>query len=305
MKKLLFLSIIALFEMTSANVFGQTGRGATPSIGSTHDYWVNGSATTHDAGHDGNKYTWWISKTASDLTQAETAGEFTPTTASDYNVPTDNLNHISLKWNPASAGQNYFLVVREEGNTTNGLCANLKAYLIQPKNDFAIAFTALKSDGASDDDVTQCAPEIKLTANGTDIVYNYGGGDYEFKLLATGIYSSWSFTNAFANVMGAGSNYSIEYKIGASGSWTSNTNNILVDANPAGTEVVYFRVVGTNDTFEGLDEQTMELTLSSVSDGVNKAKITNSTGADFANQDAPAQTQTVKARPNTTGISSN
>lgn len=306
MKKLLFLSIFALFALVSASVFGQN-TGDLPSIGSTHQYWVNGPIGAPTQGAL-STYTWWISTTPADLLQkVTTPTEFTPT--SGYNTAAVGQNGIELTWNPSSEGNTYYLVVQEDG--VSPLCTNIKAYAIQPQNNFELTFAALESDGSTPgDNLDRCAPAISLSASGTTITYDYGSDNYQFKLTATGLYTAWSFTNTFDNVL-HNANGTIEYKIGDSGEWTANTSSITVPANANGTEVVYFRVSVVNGTIagggeEGLDGQSMELTLTNVEDAGNNAvtKIFESDGStEFSG--AAVQTQTVKARPNTTGISSN
>jgi len=306
MKKLLFLSIFALFALVSANVFGQAGQGAAPSIGSTHSYWVNGTDVgAITSGKEGSTYTWWVSDGSNNLLTPLAQTDFTAT--SGYNSATVDQNGIELKWNPSSAGNTYYLVVKEDGVAP--LCTNVKAYAIQPQNRFELTFAALESDGATPgDDLSRCAPDISLTASGTAITYNYGTADYQFKLTATGLYAGWSFTNAFTNVL-HNANSTIEYKIGA-GAWTSNAASISVPANPAGTETVYFRVSVDNGTTagtseEGLTGQSMKLTLSNIQDAGTNAvtKITNNAGDTMTS--TPAQNQTVQARPATTVIQSN
>jgi len=309
MKKLLLLSIIALFAFASANVYGQAGTGDQPSIGSTHTYWVNGTGTTtvQDATHLGSKYTWWISTSVGDLTSVASAGEFTTVTALDYNTPTDNLNKISLVWNPTSSGNTYFLVVKEEGVAP--LCTNIKAFAIHPKNNFAVQFVLVDENNANADASSFCPPSIALSADGTTsaITYNYGTGVYLFKLHSTGLYSGWSFGNVLTNSSTTAIT-SVDYQIG-SASWNPLTATGTVPANTTGSEDVSIRVTVNNGTTagtydEGLAQRLIKLALSDVKDGANNsAKITNNAGT--VQTATPAQTQTVKARPSTTGISSN
>jgi hypothetical protein len=307
MKKLLFLSVFALFAMVSANVFGQTNTGALPSIGSTHQYWVNGPIGAPTSGV-GSTYTWWVSTSAGNLlTPVATPTEFTPT--SGYNTAAVGQNGIEIKWNPTSVGKTYYLVVQEVGVAP--LCTNIKAFAIQPQNNFELVFAALAADGTTpDDNVERCAPDIAVTAVGTTITYNYGAANFLFKLTATGLYTDWSFTNAFVNVL-HNATETLEYKIGEAGTWTAYAANITVPASTSGSQVVYFRVSVVNGTIagggeEGLDGQSMELTLSSVKDAGNNpvTKIYSSDGTTDITL-TPVQAQTVKARPNTTGISSN
>jgi hypothetical protein len=269
---------------------------------------VNGSATNHDVAHKDSKYTWWISTNIADLTQVDAPGAFTPVTASDYNTSTANLNKISLVWNPISAGQTYFLVVKEEGVAP--LCTNIKAYPIKPKNNFEVQFVLVDENNTNADVSSFCPPDIALTADATTsaITYNYGTGQYLFKLHSTGLYSNWSFGNVLTN-SSATAGTTVEYQIGSETGWTAITSTVPVSANAAGSEDVRIRVTVNNGTTagthdEGLAQQLIKLVLDNVKDGAgNKAKIKNNAGT--VQSDTPEQTQTVKARPETSGISSN
>ena len=307
MKKLLFLSITALFFLVGATVFGQN-TGDQPSIGSKHQYWVNGTYGSPTSGAL-STYTWWVSTSAANLlTPVASPTEFTPT--SGYNTAAVGQNGIEITWNPSSVGNTYYLVVQEVGVAP--LCTNVKAYAIQPQNRFELVFAALNADGITPgDNLSRCAPDIAVTASGTTITYNYGSDNYLYKLTATGLYTDWSFANAFTNSLGNAAQVT-EYQVGGtSGAWTSIATPITVPANPAGTEVVYIRVALNNGTTagtyeEGLVARTMKLTLSDVKDSGNNAvtKIYSSDGTTDITG-TPEQTQTVKARPATTGISSN
>ncbi len=309
MKKLLFLSIFAFFALVSANVFGQAGMGATPSIGSKHQYWVNGTGIgSITSGKEGSTYTWWISDGTGNLTTPLAQTDFTAT--SDYNSAKVNQNGIELTWNPTSVNKTYYLVVKEDGVAP--LCTNIKAFAIQPKNDFAVQFV-LVDQNSSDADVSSfCPPNIALSANAatTSITYNYGEREYTFKLKSSGLYSAWSFANSITNSSSSVSSTTTEYQIGSATSWTPITSSVNVPANTTGTEVVKIRVTvnnGKSDDVkfdEGIVQRTIELALSGVVDGAsNKAKITNNAGTPLS--DSPKQTQTVNARPATTGIQSN
>jgi len=310
MKKLLFLSIFAFFAMVSANVFGQAGMGATPSIGSKHQYWVNGTYLVPSTGAT-SKYTWWISTTTTDLLTAVTSpAEFTPT--SHYNVSGGEtaINGIEITWNPASAGKTYYLVVKEDGVAP--LCTNIKAFAIQPKNDFAVQFVLVDQNSSEADVSSFCPPSIALSANAatTSITYNYGVSTYTYKLKSSGLYSAWKFDNSVTNSSSTVSSTITEYQIGSASSWTPLTSPVNVLANVTGTEEVRIRVTVDNGASsdvkfdEGTSQRTIELALSGVIDGAgNKAKITNFAGT--PQSDTPKQTQTVKARPATTGIQSN
>lgn len=305
MKKLLIFSVFVLLALVSVTALGQN-TGSEPSIGSTHSYWVNGtSATNHDAGHVGSTYTWWISTTPADLKAADTSGDYTVASGgAAYNTAAADKNSIYLTWNPSSAGKTYYLVVQEDG--VSPLCTNIKAYPIQPKNDFNLVFTMLAKNGTTiGDDLSRCAPDIAVSASGTTITYNYGSDDYLFKLTATGLYTNWTLDYAFANTLnGATPTYSYSTDGGATYTTQSATETALpVPASTTGTKEVFIKVNLANGIVnEGTSAQTMQLTLSNVKDagGNGVQSIKNSVGTDITKQ-----TQTVQARPATSGIQSN
>lgn len=304
MKKLVFLFAAVLLTAISANVFAQTNTGVLPSVGSTHDYWVNATNETSQTSGTGNTYIWWISTDAADLIAQETPGtDFAVTSGTYGGAGGVNNFTIGLTWNPSSVGTTYYLVVEETDATG---CKNVKASAIQPTNNFALQFVALQSDGTSiGDDITRCAPSISMSAAGTTITYNYGSDNYLFKLTASNIYSAWSFANTFANTVGSATP-TTQYRIGAAGTWTDIATPITVPANATGTEEVYVRVNLDNSTAEeGTTEQTIQLTLSDVKDAGNNNVTIITNAADTNITADPVQIQTVSARPATTTIGFN
>lgn len=304
MKKLTFLLSAVFITAFSAATFAQ-GSGEAPEIGSTHQYWVNGTFGTPTQGATSN-YTWWISDDTSDLkNRISDTSPFTVTGGATYDNPTGGSGGgtgIELVWNPSSAGNTYYLVVEEN----DGTCSNIKAVAIQPVNAFDIIFAAIDESDSDDDNPSQCAPDIALTASGTTITYNYGTGEYKYKITSSGLYSDWTFNFAFNNTVGSATptiSYSTDdATYTAEGAATGSKT--VTPANGAAT--VYFKVSLDNGTAEeGLSDQTMVLTLTNISDGSNApAHIYMSDGSTEFTGDIE-QTQTVTARPNTTGISSN
>lgn len=302
MKKLVFLLTAVVVTAFSSGVFAQTGSnsGEFPSVGSTHSYWVNSNddGATQIGDHEGNSYRWWVSNDVTDLTSALSSGTYFTTDASYYNSSEQDSFAIELTWTAAAVGDTFYVVVEETGN-----CTNVKALPVVPTNDFEVQFVALDADGNAGDSLSRCAPDIALSASGLTVTYDYGKDTTMFKVAATGIYTAWSISDVFDLTALDAPTTNIEYQIGNTG-WTSNASTVNVPANSSGTEEVYFRVAFDNETSnEGLSEQTIKLTLTSVSDGNNNAKIVDADNAEFSG--SVVQTQTVKARPATSGIGSN
>jgi hypothetical protein len=304
MKKQIFFTLSFILAIFSASVYGQN-TGDKPTVGSTHEYWVNGTAPGTQTSGVGSIYTWWLSDSPTNLlTPVAGSPDFTP--GSGYNSPAVNKHSVSLTWNPASAGKTYYLVVKEEGVAP--LCTNIKAYAIQPGVSFSLQYALLAADGTtSGDNLDRCAPDIAITASGVTIAYNYGTDSYLFKLDATGIFSSWSFDYAFTNTIGTGVADTYQYSVDGGLTYLPMTPSTLnIPANVSGHQVVLIKVTLANGiTNEGLAEQTVKLSLANIKDSGGNAvtKITNNAGTDITA--TPVQTQTVKARPATAGIQSN
>lgn len=299
MKKLFLVFSAVLLTAISANVFAQN-TGLLPSVGSSHDYWVNKTVLgDHDATHVGNSYKWWVSNDNTDLTNFLTDDDtyFTiDPSGVTYNIAMVDSFNIGIVWNAAAVGDTFYVVVEETGN-----CANVKAIGVIPQNDFEVQFVALQANGTTiGDSLSRCAPDIALSAADLVVTYDYGTDTAMFKVKASGIYSGWSLDNAFDLTALGAPTTNVEYQIGA-GAWNAITTTINVEANALGTEEVFLRVALDNETTnEGIAEQIIKLTLSNVTDGSNGATITDATGDDITAE--PVQLQTIEARPTTSGI---
>lgn len=299
MKKLILFFVAAFITATSANVFAQTS-GTAPHVGATHQYWVNGDFGDIKAN---SQYTWWISLEA-DLHTPITQTDFTVVTTNggaDYNTA-GTENGIELTWNPTAAGNTYYLVVQEDSAS----CSNLKAVPIQPVNSFEVVFAAIEEDDSDADNPNRCAPDIALSASGTTITYNYGTGEYVYRISSSGLHSDWTFDYDFTNTVGSATpdiGYSTDGTNFSTGESTSDSKTVTPSA---GVATVYFKVTLDNGTVEeGLSEQSLALILTNISDGNNgPSKIYQSNGTTEFTGDIE-QTQTVDERPATTGIQTN
>ena len=227
MKKFALLLVAVFFTAISSSVFAQ-GTGTAPSIGSTHQYWVNGTFNSPTSGTN-SKYTWWISTNADNLLERTTNdAHFTVITANGgaaYDTEAESKNGIEIKWNPSASTESYYyLVVQEIG--VDPICTNMKAVAIRPTNNFSLLFEAIASDGISPtDNPSRCPADIILTASGADIIYNYNTDNFMFKLTSSNLYSDWSFVGTIAETLNT--DVTVEYKIGDTGSfgsWTDRPN---------------------------------------------------------------------------------
>lgn len=296
MKKLLFLSIFALFALASANVYGQAA-GLTPQAGATHTYWVNSDGTTQSSGI-GSTYTWEVLRTG---------GGAAADADYDFVTASTGLNQFSvqIKWlSPAVAdGAPYFLVLTE----TNATCSNKKVVQIDPENEFAVVIqnvdAALADLGAAKE---WCAPDITLNLADANIVYNYGTTTLYYRVDAQGLASDWSFdydftqlgkdanstVTAFWGVDVASATTPLDYTAGGSINVTGGAQDIIIKV------VIVNGTVAEGET----DDHNIKLTLASFSDGSNAPISINGATVPLNTADID---QTVKARPATSGISSN
>jgi hypothetical protein len=158
-------------------------------------------------------------------------------------------------------------------------------------------------DGSAGKELEQCAPDVAVTGynSGTDeFTYNYGTNTFFYKITASGIGSNgWSpqFTIGTTDT-----NASYVATWGTTSAGTGNTvtnldgstaNDIVV---AGGINDVWIKVVVTNA--EGLAANPIVVTLL---DGADTSE--DEFGNDVTSVTGSAATQTVKARPNTSGIS--
>jgi hypothetical protein len=298
MKKLLFLSVLALFALVSANVFGQAG--LTPHSGATHTYWVNANAsgTTQTSGI-GSTYTWEVLRTG---------GSAAASTDYQFVGASSGLNQFSvqIKWlSPAVAdGNPYFLVLTE----TNTSCSNKKVVQIDPENAFAVVIqnvdAALADLGAGKE---WCAPDITLNLADANIVYNYGTTTLYYRVDAQGLAADWSFNYKFTET-GKDANSTITAFWGddaasATNALTYSTTGGAINVLGGAQDIVIKVVIDNSTVAEGeTADHNIILTLSGFSDGSNAPISIN--GASVPPNTADID-QTVKKRPATTGISSN
>lgn len=306
MKKLILFFAAVFITAISANVFAQ-GTGILPSVGSTHEYYVNSTdGTSQDLGDVNNTFVWWVSTNPADLTDQETPGTDFNVIRGDYGgVGSVNNYIIELEWLVASAEDTFYVVV-QEFDTDGNQCSNTKAIAVVPQNDFQVQFVALEADGSTiGDSLSRCAPDVALTASGLDITYDYGVDTVQFKLSASGIYEDWSFL-PLITISSTNISSNSEWKVGA-GAWGVFPGDI--PANPTGSEDVYLRVSldygDSGGTFEEVTtEQTISLQISAVQSNSNvPATVVDSKDVEFPTD--KTQLHTIQARPATTGISFN
>uniref|UniRef100_UPI0032177BDA hypothetical protein n=1 Tax=uncultured Draconibacterium sp. TaxID=1573823 RepID=UPI0032177BDA len=324
MKKLVLIFAAVFLTAISANIFAQS-TGTIPHVSSSHSYEVTL--------HSGNDYSWTVTKgdfsssAGADILIYSDAGL---TTSYTQGTATGDLNKIYIKWvNPTvSSATTYFVQVVETDATG---CSNMKALAVQPKNAFEMDIVALSADytvQAIGTDADYCAADVTITgwnktdatnaSDAQDFNYDYGVTYLYYRVEAKGIdYTSmgWKPSVQFNNTNVTGSTVTATWGTTApSGSGpqagysafnvnSSSAEQIVV---PSNNQYIYIEIaVDNNDTNtsgnEGTSEQKLQLLLTGVDGNDNGVTQINGT-VDTANDTA---SDNIKARPNTSGISTN
>lgn len=259
MKKLLLLSIFALFTLVSANVFGQnSGTPINPSIGDINTYSV--------ALHAGSTYAWTLEAAATgggtDLFAAATIASTAAT----------NSNSVTVTWLNPVANTVYFLHLTE----TNATCSNRKVLAIQPVNNFKLDIVNVDASGVTltggtSTNNTTCAPAIGNTiawngsnpvtaGNATNFNYNYGTTTFYYKVIASGINfnnTSWIPSIAIAQNNGVNATVTIDTQVGGTfgASWVTpstilanNTTSTPTIPAGSGNNMIWVKVTVNNNT---------------------------------------------------------
>lgn len=308
MKKITLL-FTAIFALAFGATVSAQGTGDQPSVGYEKSYWVNvDTDNSHDANHAGNEYTWQIFDIADMSTPITSNTYFQVSGITALGTATANEHKINITWTPASTAKTFILTVKEEDVKNGTGCSNLKAMKISPQNRFAITLANIDSDLNDLTSSNHCAPDVRLTISDADeIVYNYEKTTLYYKVSASGINSTaWSFDYKFSET-GKDAASSITATYGTDSNASKSLNYIYDEDDKTitalGNQPVIIKVVIDNGTnAEGKVDHNIVLTLSNFSDGANAPATINGVNVP-GNTDA--LNQTVKARPNTSDISSN
>jgi len=270
MKKLLFLSIIALFTVASANVFGQS-TGTNPSPGAKHNYSVTANPLS--------TFLWSVTKaglTVDALTDA--------VIASDGTASTD----ITWAATGLTVGTWYYVHILETTTATG--CSNEKVLPVQiTLNPFTLNLTAARA--------TSCyADKVSVSLIGNDVQYDHGNAIIVFTVNPSGLSSSYTGYKFDLNLnVPAGYTPTAEYSTNASISGTS----VTVTDNSAVT--ITYTVdnikVYTNANDAASDKADFTAT-AIISNGITiNGIVENGTGLKTG--------ETAVSRPHTSGITTN
>ena len=288
MKKLtnLCIAIIALVGLSSS-AFAD---GTTPLVGATHTYSVADNSAA------GNTYVWSVT---TDYQGTDVTGA-----ASAVTVTGDDTFSASITWDAPTIGDTYFVHVVE---TNSEGCSNHKVMAVTPINGFALDLASVSEgdvnlDGTEGKELEACAPDVSVTNyDGTDFTYDYGENTFYYRITASGISTSTGWSPNFTiGVADASASYTATWGTDIAVATTTGltTDGVANDINVTGSLNIWVKVVV--DNAEGISANDIVVTLldsPDTSEDINGNDVTSITGS--------AATQTVKARPNTTGIATN
>lgn len=274
MKKLLLLSIFALFALVSANVFGQS-KGINPAPGATHEYKITPGSGT-------NKITWRVTKDDFENT----------TTDATISAASEATTNITWATN-VKPGDWYYVHVVEENEGTS--CSNEKVLPVQIiASPFYLTLAAAEKN--------QCyngAVSVSVDSNSPGVInYDHGNATIKFTVTPSGLsdsYNGYSFDIALAFGSYTGldaSDVSVSSNASISNGKVNVTDNDFVTI----TYVVANKNIFHNDAAANAQDFTATATISG-------GKATN--GVSDNNNDGTYNDDTNVARPNTSGIQSN
>lgn len=280
MKKLLFLSVFALFALVSANVFGQSS-GTKPAPGAKHNYSVTPNGT--------NKYLWTVTK-----------GNLLVDGGSDVDISASTSSSTDITWKTSvKVGDWYYVHILETVDATG--CSNEKVLPVQiTESPFNLAIVAATPSQCYAGKVTVKLDNTTNPANPA-ITYDHGNAIIKFTVSPTGLsdsYMGYSFDLDIAYGTYTGLSQSVAFVV-SSGSANISGKKVTVTNNNS-VEITYTVVNAnqfTNETDK--DGKAADFTATAtISNGVATNGVSDNTKGKYNDN-------TTVARPNTTGITTN
>lgn len=269
MKKLLFLSVFALFAMTSANVFGQS-TGIAPFPGASHPYSVTVNGT--------DTYAWSVTK-----------GNLTTAAGSDGTITNGTTAAATILWGAGLTPDDIYYVHVIE---TNGSCTNEKVMKVTiHANDFKLVLASVVATSCYNTGVA-----VSLDGGG-EPVYTHGAATLKYTITASGVSGTEAWSFDYANLLPIGVTAAAPTISTGTGTVSGTTINVST-----GTSVELTFVVTNANTYNNTSDiagdmanytSTVNISLGKTAKGV----IDNILGTYSAN--------TVVDRPHTTGITTN
>lgn len=268
MKKLLFLSMLALV-LFSAKVNAQS-TGIAPFPGASHPYNVTPNGT--------DTYAWSVTKTT-----------LTGTSGLDATITNGTTAAATILWGVGlTPGDIYYVHVVE----SNGGCTNEKVMKVTiHANDFKLAIASVVATSCYNTGVA-----VSLDGSG-EPVYTHGAATLKYTITATGVNGTEAWSFDYANLLPGGVTAAAPTVSTGTGTVSGTTINVTT-----GTSVELTFVVTNANTYNNTSDlagdkanytSTVQISLGKTAKGV----IDNTLGTYSAN--------TVVDRPHTTGITTN
>jgi hypothetical protein len=320
MKKQILILIMALIAISFSTAYGQaihhtapqplscTTGPLNPVAGVPYDY----SATLAPAG--GNAYwyattsTTFISGSARTAVEQAVGGTFVAaaTNYQDAATVAASPTTTNITWNAAglstiNASAPLFLVVDYTADPAINCANNMKVYQILPQNGFIVDVYNLdqsKANPVFNTNVPTCVSNIAgASYSGGAIVTDYGTNYLYYEIVAANFNSAWTPSFAVTGLQGSQTSV-IE--------WSYDNTFATIEAGDVSTALtntsagvsIFVRVTIHNNTYEGLSDTPITLTVNGVSDGLADVTNTDCTLTSLTDDQA---IQTLKARPTVTG----
>lgn len=269
MKKLLILSIFALFLFAGNNVFGQS-TGSTPAPGAKHNYAV--------ASHAGSTYVWSVTK--ADLTTA--AG-------TDAVISASTAATTDITWAATvTVGAWYYVHLVETVTATS--CTNEKVLPVQiTASPFTLAIAAANA--------TSCYTNaVSVSLSGNDVQYDHGNTTVTYTVTPSGLSGSYSgYTFNLALTVPAGFTSSVALSANA-----SIAAGVVTVTDNAAVTITY--TIDNTNVYTNLTDATGTAADFTATAAISAAKTSNGVSDNESGVDSGA---TAVSRPHTTGITTN
>ncbi len=282
-----------------------------PMAGKPYEYEVSVNPT-------GGNYIWWATKDANfivngvlnNTTAALGTTSVLSTVAADYNASTTS-NKVELTWDSnvlagTTSASPTFVAVHYDAGCTD----NFKVYEINPINAFIVDILNLNPvDKSVDTDAygyepEQCFDEVQGASwSSGGMVYDYGTNVLYYEVVAAYFTNSWTPTFTIAG-LDAAQGATIEWAYDKAftspvtvASGTASTTPVVTNVTDTQNGVsIYVRVTVDNNTFEGLADQTLALSVT----GTNTAGERDVVASDCSTADVNTASQVLNSRPTVT-----
>ena len=320
MKKQISILIMAIIAISFSTAYGQavhhtapqpltcTTGPLNPVAGVPYDY----SATLAPAGGNAFWYattsTTFIAGSARTIAQEAVGGSFVAvaTNYQDAATVATSPTTKNITWNAAGLktidpANPLFVVVDYTADPATSCANNMKVYQIKPVNGFTVDIYNLdqaKANPVFNTNISTCVSNIAgASYSGGAIVTDYGTNYLYYEVVAANFNSKWTPSFAVTGLQ-AGQTSVIEWSYDDSfGSIGTGDVNTALSNTSTGVSI-YVRVTIHNNTYEGLSDTPITLTVNGVSDLLPDVTNTNCALTSLTDDQA---TQILKARPTVTG----